>query len=176
MINENDLKNQALKNIAQKMIIAARTAPKGKGSDTFVFKIAERGDIEMLSKKTKEIGEKCNAGAFLRDAQNILSADIMVLMGTRISPLGLKKCGMCGFKDCGEKDKHKNVPCVFNTGDLGIALGSAISVATDCRVDNRIMYTVGQAVLESGILGDDIKIAYVIPLSATSKNPFFDRK
>ncbi len=176
MVNENEAKDQALRNIAQQMIIAARTAPKGKGADTFVFKIAERDDIEMLSKKTKEIGEKCNAGAFLRDAENILNASVAVLFGTRIKPLGLKKCGMCGFEDCGEKDKHKNIPCVFNTGDLGIALGSAISVATDHRVDNRVMYTVGQAVLETGILGDDIKVAYVVPLTATSKNPFFDRK
>ncbi|MCK4639266.1 MAG: ferredoxin domain-containing protein, partial [Bacteroidales bacterium] len=46
----------------------------------------------------------------------------------------------------------------------------------DNRVDNRIMYTAGQAVIELGLLGEDVKIVYVIPLSATSKNPFFDRK
>jgi len=176
MINENEIKEQAVKDVAQKMIVAARTAPKGKGADTFVFKIAERKDIEALSKKTREIGEKHDAGAFLRDSDNILQATIVVLLGTTIKPVGLKKCGMCGFKDCAEKDQHKNIPCVFNTGDLGIALGSAISIAADHRVDNRVMYTVGQAALEMGILGDDVKVAYAIPLSATSKNPFFDRK
>jgi uncharacterized ferredoxin-like protein len=83
---------------------------------------------------------------------------------------------MCGFKNCEEKNKFPEIPCVFNTGDLGIAIGSAVSVAMDNRVDNRIMYTAGQAVIELGLLGKDVKIVYVIPLSATSKNPFFDRK
>ena len=122
------------------------------------------------------MGKKYEAGAFIRDAQNILSSPIIMLLGSKIKPMGLKKCGMCGFANCEEKDKHKNIPCVFNTGDLGIAIGSAVSIATDHRVDNRIMYTVGQAVLEMGLLGKDVKVAYAIPLSATSKNPFFDRK
>jgi uncharacterized ferredoxin-like protein len=67
------------------------------------------------------------------------------------------------------------VPCVFNTGDLGIAIGSAVSIAADHRVDNRVMYSVGQAVLEMGLFPPEVKIAYGIPLSATSKSPFFDR-
>ncbi|MFA5783030.1 MAG: ferredoxin domain-containing protein, partial [Bacteroidales bacterium] len=48
--------------------------------------------------------------------------------------------------------------------------------AMDHRVDNRIMYSVGLAVTEMELLGKDVKIVYGIPLSATSKNPFFDRK
>lgn len=75
-----------------------------------------------------------------------------------------------------KKDKHPENPCAFNTGDLGIALGSAVSVAMDNRIDNRVMYTVGQAVLKMNLLGDDIKIVYGIPLSVSSKNVFFDRK
>jgi uncharacterized ferredoxin-like protein len=113
---------------------------------------------------------------FLRDAENILSAPVMVLMGTKIKSMGLSLCGMCGFKNCEEKNKHPDHPCVFNTGDLGIAVGSAVSVAMEHRVDNRIMYTVGQAVLEMGILGEDVKVVYCIPLSVSAKNPFFDRK
>jgi len=83
---------------------------------------------------------------------------------------------MCGFKNCDEKNQYPNHPCAFNTGDLGIAIGSAVSVAMEHRVDNRIMYTVGQAALEMGILGPEVKIIYGIPLSASGKNPFFDRK
>jgi uncharacterized ferredoxin-like protein len=83
---------------------------------------------------------------------------------------------MCGFSDCTEKELHPNHPCVFNSGDLGIAVGSAASVAMDCRVDNRILYTAGQALLEMGVLGKDVKIAYGIPLGISGKNPFFDRK
>jgi uncharacterized ferredoxin-like protein len=65
--------------------------------------------------------------------------------------------------------------CSFSVGDLGIAVGSAVSLTADLRVDNRIMYTAGKAAIELGILGDDILIAYAIPLYAKGKNPFFDR-
>lgn len=83
---------------------------------------------------------------------------------------------MCGYNNCEEKENHPSHPCVFNTGDLGIAIGSAVSVAMDSRIDNRIMYTVGQAAKELKIFGDEVGIIYGIPLSASSKNPFFDRK
>ena len=33
----------------------------------------------------------------------------------------------------------------------------------------------GKAAIELGIFGDDVLIAYGIPLSAKGKNPFFDR-
>ena len=65
--------------------------------------------------------------------------------------------------------------CSFNVGDLGIAVGSAAAMAADFRIDNRIMYTAGKAAIELGMLGEDVKIAYGIPLAAKGKNPFFER-
>jgi uncharacterized ferredoxin-like protein len=50
-----------------------------------------------------------------------------------------------------------------------------VSIATDNRVDNRILFTVGLIAVELGLLGGDVKIAYGIPLSVSGKNPFFDR-
>jgi len=158
------------------MVIAAKTAPKGRGESNLVIRIAERDDIENISKKMREFSIKYDVASFSRDADNILLAPFMLLLGGRIKPLELKKCGMCGFENCTEKNNYPNVPCVFNTGDLGIAIGSAVSVAMNMRVDNRIMYTVGQAVIEMNLLGDEVKVVYAIPLSVTSKNPFFDRK
>jgi len=38
------------------------------------------------------------------------------------------------------------------------------------------MYTLGLAAVALKSLGSDIRVAYGIPLSATGKNPFFDRK
>jgi uncharacterized ferredoxin-like protein len=175
MIDEKKFIRETLLNVAKAMVVAARTAPKGCGISTFAFALAQDGDIKKLSKKMKEIGSACEAPAFLRDEENILSSPVIVLLGTEIKALGLKKCGMCGFKNCAEKEKNKKTPCVFNTGDLGIALGSAVSIAADHRVDCRVMYTVGQAAVELGLLGKNIKIVYAVPLSATSKNPFFDR-
>jgi uncharacterized ferredoxin-like protein len=88
----------------------------------------------------------------------------------------LKTCGYCGFGNCEEKQKHPKTPCAFNTGDLGIAIGSAVSVAMNHKIDNRIMFSAGYSAIECGMVPDDIQVAYIIPLSVSSKNPFFDRK
>ena len=177
LVYEEELRKDAVLEVAHKMMIAARTAPKGRGIDNIVIALVQPDEIKNISDKIKEMAEQETLPKFfLRDAENILSASAMLLLGTKIKPLELKPCGMCGYEDCNEKNKHPNRPCVFNTGDLGIAIGSAVSVAMNSRVDNRIMYTVGQAVIRMGILGKDVKIVYGIPLSVGPKNPFFDRK
>jgi uncharacterized ferredoxin-like protein len=38
------------------------------------------------------------------------------------------------------------------------------------------MYSIGKAALALGLLGKDAALAIGIPLSATGKNPYFDRK
>ena len=176
VILEQQIHSDTLKLIAQKILLAARTAPKGRGVDNTVLAMVEGESIKEISEKLKELGKKYDQPGFMRDAENILSANILLLFGSKIKSMGLKKCGMCGFKDCAEKDIHPLIPCVFNTGDLGIAIGSAVSVAMDDRVDNRIMYSVGQAVLEMQLLGPEVKIAYGVPLSAYAKDPYFDRR
>lgn len=175
MINEKDFINEILKNIAKEMIVAARTAPKAKGLDTFTFCLAEGDEIKRLSDEMKKIGEQYQAQAFSRDSISILSAPVIVLFGTAIKAAGVKRCGRCGFKDCEEKERHPDFPCAFNTNDLGIAMGSAVSIAADNRADCRIMHTIGQAALNLGFFPKDVKIAFGVPLSATSKSPFFDR-
>jgi len=55
---------------------------------------------------------------------------------------------------------------------LGIAIGSAVSIAANNRIDNRIMYTAGYTAIKNKLLGENIKIAFGIPLSATGKNIF----
>ncbi len=177
MKTEEEIRKNAIHDIALKMMIAARTAPKGKGIDNMVISCADEKTIASISAKMMELVDKRGwPHSFARDAENILAAPYMLLLGSKINPMRLKICDMCGFENCDEKDKHPDIPCVFNTGDLGIAIGSAVSVAMDNRVDNRIMYTVGQAVKEMNLLGEDVKIIYGIPLSVSSKNPFFDRK
>lgn len=175
LLREEEIRKEKVLDVAKAMLIAAKTAPKGHGIDNTELMIVEGEDIQKLSDKTKELGKLHGQDFFERDAENILSADAVVLAGTKIKPMRLKLCGMCGFKNCVAKDKHPNVPCVFNTGDLGIAIGSAVSVAADHRVDNRIMYTIGQAAMALNLFEGEVKIAYGIPLSAAEKNPFFDR-
>jgi uncharacterized ferredoxin-like protein len=177
VIKETSVRKETLMNLAQQMLVAARTAPKGKGLDFMEALIVDGDDITRIADKMIEIGARPNTTqAFSRDAGNIRNAEIMVLLGTRIGSIGLAYCSLCGFQNCAQKDKNPDHPCCFNTTDLGIAVGSAVSKAMDARVDNRIMYTVGMAVKELGIMDDRVKIIYGIPLSASSKNIFFDRK
>ena len=174
---EADVRNSVLRRVAEKMMTAARTPPKAKGIDNLVISIAEGETIRLIADKLKELTKEGKGPEyFVRDADNILQTDIVVLLGTKISPLGIKLCGYCGFENCAEKSKYPNHPCALNTDDLGIAMGSAVSVAMDERVDNRIMHSVGVAVRELGLLGEEVKIIYGIPLSISSKSPFFDRK
>ena len=58
--------------------------------------------------------------------------------------------------------------------DLGIAVGSAVSVAADMRIDNRVMFSVGKAAQSMKLLGECTRIMG-IPLSVSGKSPMFDR-
>ncbi len=175
LVDEKDIKEKALDHIAEDMCVAARTAPKTKGVDNIVAAIAKGDTIGKLSKKMMEIREKQGGSeSFSRDAGSIEHVSHIVLIGTKLGVLGIKACGHCGYRDC--ESKPKEAVCAFNTIDLGIALGSALSVAMDHRTDNRLMNSIGTAAVELGLMGNDVKIAMGIPLSVTGKNPFFDRK
>jgi len=176
MVFEKEVRKETLLTIAEKMMLAAITSPKGKGMDHIVAGMAFGEDIRLLSDKILEIGQRENAMDYLiRDSKNILSAEVIVLIGAKINPLNLTNCGLCGMKNCAEKRKVEDAPCAFNLLDLGIAIGSAAGIAADNRVDNRIMNSVGLAAKELKLLGEDVKIIFGIPLSCSSKNPFFDR-
>ena len=174
--NETELRKETAYQCALAMLAAARTAPKGGGKDNLTLALADGETIKALSDKMKELAVANEMPSAARDAENILTCDYLILLGTKLVPYGLKKCGLCGFKDCAEKAAHPGFACIFNTGDLGIAIGSAVSVAADRRVDTRIMYTAGCAALGLGLLGADVKVAYAIPVSISGKSPFFDRK
>lgn len=173
LLNENT-EIAGLKNAAAHICVAARTAPKGKGKDLLVTAIVTADEKNQLRQQMRKIGERDKVPFFLRDAENLEHAPVVVLIGTRKEPLQLPACGYCGFVDCNAMSVAGGT-CSFNTGDLGIAVGSAAAMAADFRIDNRIMYTAGKAAVELGLLGDDVKIAYGIPLAAKGKNPFFDR-
>ena len=82
---------------------------------------------------------------------------------------------LCGFDTCEAKEQHPQVPCIFNTNDLGIAIGSAVSVAADNRADNRVMFSIGFTVNEMRLMDTEDLIIFGIPLSSSGKSPFFDR-
>lgn len=176
MISESEFTAQQTIEIAKKMAIAARTAPKGRGRNTVDIKIASGAELETIAIKMEEIGTRSNQQFFLRDAENIRNSHAILLIGTEIKTLGLNECGLCGLTDCRNKEKSADVPCAFNNIDLGIALGSAVSVAADSRVDNRIMFSAGRAAKELKIFDEKYKVIIAISISANSKSIYFDRK
>jgi|YNPMSStandDraft_1061717.scaffolds.fasta_scaffold00130_14 uncharacterized ferredoxin-like protein len=175
-INFNELKSKTIVEIAKQIALAIQTAPKARGIDNLEILVVTDEDILTLSNQMEKISERDNVAFFKRDAENIKQASAILLVGTEYKSLGLKNCGWCGWKTCTEKEKNSEHPCVYNLTDLGISVGSAVSLAADYRIDNRIMFSVGKAAIELNFFSSNVKAALGIPLSATNKNPFFDRK
>lgn len=173
---EQQTRHDFLLEVAARMMAAARTAPKGRGVDNLEMCVVDGDELHVMAASMRRMVDEDGAPHFfLRDAENLEQTQVCVLIGTRIKPLGVPFCGLCGFGDCAGKLAHPDAPCAFNTGDLGIAVGSAASVAMDCRVDNRIMFSAGVAARHMGLPTADCRIVMAIPLSCTAKNPYFDR-
>jgi len=110
---------------------------KGKGRDLLATAVVIDADKDQLQERMRLIGERDRVPFFLRDAENFEHAPVVVLVGTRKEPLQTPFCGFCGFADCAAM-LIADGTCSFNTGDLGIAIGSAVALAADFRVDNRV--------------------------------------
>lgn len=154
-------------------MIAARTAPKGKGVDVIEVCMLTGEEICQLSDEMRRIGWLTDMKFFLRDADNILLAEAVVLIGSRDHCQGMN-CLRCGFARCA--DRPQGVPCAINTIDVGIATGSACATAADLRLDTRVMHSAGMAAMNLGWPCADAKNVLALPLSCKSKNPFFDRQ
>lgn len=172
--NETDSRAATIESIAVLMMSAARTAPKACGLDNLEIATITGATISAVAKNMKEVGRERGHDFFLRDADNIEMAGAVVLIGTRTVVLNLN-CGLCGYPTCTDKMDNTDAPCMFNSHDLGIAVGSAVSIAADNRVDTRVMYSAGLTANLMGLMGD-CHTVMAIPLSVSGKNPFFDRK
>lgn len=173
-VNEKDCRSGQVLAVAKAMMAAARTAPKGKGTDRLeIVTVHGREELHALAERMRAISDEMGFKFFLRDADNVEKAEAVVLIGTTIGTFGLN-CGFCGFADCEAKLKFADVPCAFNINDMGIAIGSAVSVAADMRVDNRVMWSAARGAMELGLI-EGCSAAFAILLSCTGKSPFFDR-
>lgn len=170
--NEREIRHEQVLQAARRMMTAARTAPKGKGIDIIEMAIVTDADIRRMADELQLLSAETGLKFMLRDAENILQADAVLIIGTAQQVQGLN-CAHCGFETCVEKPDA--VPCAINSVDLGIAIGSACATAADLRVDSRVMFSAGLAAQRMGLLGE-CKCVMAIPVSASSKNPFFDRK
>ena len=175
IINEKNIKVAQVLEIGKQMMIAARTAPKGKGVDNLEAILVSGEDLQVLADAMEAGVQRHGRLFFLRDAANIRVAQAVVVLGTRLCTMNLN-CGYCGYPTCEAKiQAGAQYPCAFPINDVGSAIGSACATAADVRVDTRVMFSAGVAAMELGWLGTDVKAAFAIPISATSKSPFFDR-
>ena len=157
--NERNIRKEIVLEAAKQIMMAARTAPKGKGVDIIEIITLSHDSLPTLSENMRSEGKKRGMMFFLRDADNIEQADAVILIGTRRHPLGLN-CAYCG---------------AINSIDVGIAIGSACSKAADLRIDTRVMFSAGTTAQSMNLLPGCNQII-ALALSVSSKNPFFDRK
>ena len=167
--------------VAQLMAIAARTAPKTAGKDFIVTKILLGDDLKLLGDAMVLYGEKNQKKNFDRDGQNVLKSGAVLLIGIKDAASAGLNCGACGYPDCASfegqvpfEGEFRGPTCAFRLLDMGIALGSAVKAASDFNVDNRIMYRIGAVARDMKLVDWDYVMG--IPLSASGKNIYFDRK
>ena len=174
MINIKEIVEEQVISLAKNISLAAITAPKARGVDNLEIRIAYGKELEQLSEKLKELHKKTGQEFLLRDSNNVLQSQAVILVGSKVKILGLD-CGYCGFASCKEKeDKAPLAPCFFNSNDLGIAIGSMCSKIADHRIDSRVMFSVGLAAKELSML-EECPTVLAIVLSVSSKSVFFDR-
>jgi uncharacterized ferredoxin-like protein len=150
LITSEDSESEAILNVAKLMVVAARTAPKAQGEDKIKAVIVTGKEKEDLANMMEQLGK-------IRDSKNVRDSEAVVLLGVEF---GNPTEDWINFK--------------AKLIDLGIALGSAVKVASELNVDNRIMHSAGDAAMKMGLLrADEIQ---GIPLSIKGKNIFFDRK
>jgi len=173
--------------VAKLMATSARTAPKGRGVDAIETLIIDGGDLEGLAASMEQKAGKKSpylSSVLRRDATNVRNSSCVLLIGVTGNPKKIEEpldCGACGYDKCErlvkveKRTRDFSGPiCIFQAMDLGIALGSAVKLADELNVDNRMMYTIGIAAKNLQLLDSDVIIG--IPLSVTGKNPYFDRK
>jgi|Deesub1362A_J573_1020465.scaffolds.fasta_scaffold01596_12 uncharacterized ferredoxin-like protein len=180
---EEDFRNEGVRIVALLMAESARTAPKSKGEDDVEIIYLDGEELKKLADKMEELaGEEGRDRDFIRDAESVRKSQAILLLGVKGEKSIGVNCGACGFENCSEfkkitrrKGKDFTGPnCAFKVLDLGIALGSAVKVSAILGVDTRIMYRIGAAAMKLGFVRGDIVMG--IPISATGKSPFFDRK
>ncbi|HHY61530.1 MAG TPA: hypothetical protein GYA11_00965 [Firmicutes bacterium] len=169
----------ALELVAQLMEISARTAPKAVGKDFVVTKVVAGDDLKSLAEQMELYGQETGKKNYDRDARGVAAAGALLLVGLKdAAPCGLN-CGACGYSACAdlpdlaEGREFAGPICAWRLVDLGIALGSAAKTASIHNVDNRIMYRIGVVARKMGLV--DADVACGVPLSASGKNPYFDR-
>ncbi len=126
-----------------------------------------------------QYGKETQRRNYDRDGENVRrSSAVLLLSLNQASPAGLN-CGACGQDRCADLKTVEGAEfdgplCAWRVLDLGVALGSAAKTASIFNLDNRIMYRIGAVAKKMGLIEGELVVG--VPVSATGKNIYFDRK
>jgi len=184
----DQIEKNAVTMAAALMAVAARTAPKARSVDSTSSLFLDGNDLEKfalaMERKAETKPDYLNA-ILKRDAGNVRNSAGVLLLGVTGEPKRVEQpldCGACGYASCERLSQARKEArsrdfvgpvCMFQAMDLGIALGSAVKLAAELCIDNRMMYTIGATAKELKLLDADVIIG--IPLAVTGKSPYFDR-
>lgn len=176
LYTSNEMEQRAIVDACARIMTAMRTAPKTKGMDILTTCALTGNEKDALVRKMEQLAEELHYGFFLRDAKNLAAADAVVLVGAKEQKAKLGEgCSYCHFAGC-EGCEAAGGLCAFNAFDVGIALGSAAATAADLRVDSRLMFSIGRAAMTMNLPCEGATLVIGMPISVSSKSPFFDRK
>ena len=171
---------EGLETVARLMTMSAITAPKTAGQNFVLTQIVAGEDLKKLGEAMLAYGVQTGKKRFDRDGKNVLQSEVVLLIGYRQPGTAGLNCGACGFATCDELQaqpqgdyEFKGPVCAYRLLDVGIALGSAVKMASLLNVDNRIMYRIGAAARAMKLVDWDFIMG--IPLSVSAKSPYFDR-
>jgi uncharacterized ferredoxin-like protein len=164
-------------------MVSCRTAPKSGGVDDVETLLVTGKEKDEIAAEMEKISDERKIDGFRRDAENLKRSEALLLVGVNGKRSFGLSCGGCGHSTCQEFDAANRTTgldfegptCVFKAIDLGIALGSAVKIASDLNVDNRIMYRAGTAAKRLGHLAGS-NVVMGIPISASGKSIYFDRR
>jgi uncharacterized ferredoxin-like protein len=134
--NSQQIEKNAVNMVAALMAAGSRTAPKTRGLDSTATLFLEGDDLEKLA-------VAMDLATYRRDAKNVRKSACVLLIGVTGEPKKIEQpldCGACGYASCEHlaKARKKMLPgdfggpvCMFQSIDLGIALGSAVKLAAD---------------------------------------------
>ena len=182
IIDGKEQELQGIIQVANLMVVSARTAPKSGGVDDVYTAVIYGDEKEHLAIEMERLAGVQNDKVFKRDAGSVRKSEAIVLIGVRGTERRSTNCGACGYLSCEEFEKAPRVidgafmgpTCIFKALDMGIAICSAVKTASMLNVDNRIMNTAGRAAKNLDYI-PDATIIMGIPLSSSGKSPYFDR-
>lgn len=185
-----------LHQVAEVCVVAAVTAPKSgcqlflKGSPPLLESIiVDSGEVRSrLAVWLRDRGARTSNHLWDRDADTAKRTALHLFIGLADWYPPFYDCGACGYATCAEflnaRRDHMSKPdavdwgfrgpvCQLRCVDLGIAVGSAVKVASLHNVDVRCQTRVAAAARALGVIRADLAVC--LSMNVSHKNIFFDR-